>query len=406
VADPRPWFPFYVADFLLDEVVALAEPEVLGIYIRLLCHQWREGSIPSNHEHLARITRCRRSVLERSWPQLSKKFEPDDGERLFNRRLDDERKKAISRSHASGTSSRGGHDGDQRFLYAATGTAFEGFDEKKFELIKIGWSRDPKGRMRNLTHPTLAVYKGQLLGFVPASISLERRAHLDLSAYLHLGEWFMDAPPVRAWLLAHGIPAGVTTGVTTGALPETIETGRLQSQSQSQPPTTATAPAASVAPEGTTAAPEGTTAAPSYPLACVVAANTALDALLAGGHKPLRADLEAPTAEAWQRDGVPLPVTLATIRDAVAHYRVRPGNRQPHSLRYFDGAVREAWERSRGALGAKPKPITDQPPPREPTPEEHLAHLERLAAAQAERAAQPRRRGNIGAIPLPERTAA
>lgn len=163
--------------------------------------------------------------------------------------------------------------------------------------------------------------------------------------------------------------------------------------------TTATAPAAAVEPKEPTAA-------PSYPLACVVAANTALDALLAGGHKPLRADLEAPTAEAWQHDGVPLPVALATIRDAVAHYRVRPGNRQPHSLRYFDGAVREAWEKSRGALGAKPKPITDQPPPPEPTPEEHLAHLERLAVAQAERNAQPRRRGNIGAIPLPERTAA
>jgi hypothetical protein len=126
----------------------------------------------------------------------------------------------------------------------------------------------------------------------------------------------------------------------------------------------------------------------TYATECTVSANCALDVLLGGGYKPLIATVEAEVADEWQRDGVPLPVAVAAIAEAVKRYRPKGRDKQPRSLRYFDGAVRDAWERSKAS--SKPKPITDRPPPREPTPEEHLMHLDRLAAAQAER-----KRGNL-----------
>lgn len=127
----------------------------------------------------------------------------------------------------------------------------------------------------------------------------------------------------------------------------------------------------------------------TYAQECTIAANTALGELLGGAYQPLVASVQAPTAEVWERDGVPLPIAISAVSAAVRRYKPSPTSKQPRTLRYFDPAVREAWEKSR-ATGAKPKPITDRPPPREPTPEEHLMHLDRLAAAQAER-----KRGNL-----------
>jgi uncharacterized protein YdaU (DUF1376 family) len=44
----RAWFPFYAADWLADEDVELMTLEQQGAYVRLLCYQWREGSIPAD----------------------------------------------------------------------------------------------------------------------------------------------------------------------------------------------------------------------------------------------------------------------------------------------------------------------------------------------------------------------
>jgi hypothetical protein len=87
----------------------------------------------------------------------------------------------------------------------------------------------------------------------------------------------------------------------------------------------------------------------SYAQQCTIAANRALECRLGGAYKPLVASVEAETADVWQRDGVPLPVAIAAITEVVARYRPAPHGRQPRTLRYFDGAVREAWERARAA---------------------------------------------------------
>ena len=41
-----PWFPFYGRDFYLDEKVRLLSLRQEAMYLRLLWHQWEEGSIP------------------------------------------------------------------------------------------------------------------------------------------------------------------------------------------------------------------------------------------------------------------------------------------------------------------------------------------------------------------------
>ena len=48
-----PAFQFYPADFLSDSKVILMSNEEVGCYIKLICHGWLEGSIPSNIEGIA-----------------------------------------------------------------------------------------------------------------------------------------------------------------------------------------------------------------------------------------------------------------------------------------------------------------------------------------------------------------
>ncbi len=53
-----PFMPFYGQDFYADEAVQLMDVCEQGAYIRLLWHQWREGSIPTDPNALAKIVGC------------------------------------------------------------------------------------------------------------------------------------------------------------------------------------------------------------------------------------------------------------------------------------------------------------------------------------------------------------
>jgi uncharacterized protein YdaU (DUF1376 family) len=231
----RPWFPFYVDDFLGDEVVKLADNRTIGVYIRLLCHQWREGSLPTGPTLLAQIAHERPQDFSRIWKRLAAKFEKHDN-RLVNRRLDDEKEKTLRRSRLSGEASRSRNTGEERFLYAARAVGFSSRygAEPEVHLIKIGWSRNPTRRLTSLCHADLDLYNVALIGQVAASIELERRAHIDLSRHLQADEWFHDRPEVRQWLAEHGLTDGLTgtkSGPTAGKPPEQSQS---QSQSQSQ----------------------------------------------------------------------------------------------------------------------------------------------------------------------------
>ena len=52
----RPWFPLYAADFLSDPKVVVLNNEELGIYFRLLCYHWIDGSLPDDDLELATLS--------------------------------------------------------------------------------------------------------------------------------------------------------------------------------------------------------------------------------------------------------------------------------------------------------------------------------------------------------------
>ncbi len=85
----KPWFPFWVDDFWQDESVQAMSLEEVGLYLRLLSHQWREGSIPSDTDRLARICNLDASDMARLWPSISQCFKQvgADQDRLANPRL-------------------------------------------------------------------------------------------------------------------------------------------------------------------------------------------------------------------------------------------------------------------------------------------------------------------------------
>ena len=93
----RPWFAFYVSDFEQDETVKLANNRVLGAYVRLLCHQWSEGSLPTDRSQLATIARESDQDFARIWPTIAGKFKRT-GKRLRNARMEKERQEAEARS--------------------------------------------------------------------------------------------------------------------------------------------------------------------------------------------------------------------------------------------------------------------------------------------------------------------
>lgn len=84
---PSPAFQFYPADFLTGTSEMSAEE--VGAYIRLLCHQWINGSLPQEVEKIARIAVC----SEVAASVVSLKFTRGEDGRLRNARLEDVREK-------------------------------------------------------------------------------------------------------------------------------------------------------------------------------------------------------------------------------------------------------------------------------------------------------------------------
>lgn len=84
---PSPAFSFYPKDILTDENVAAMTDEEFGVYVRLLCHAWLEGSIPADLGRIARMLRRPQRTIERLWPAIAACWEEADG-RLTQRKLE------------------------------------------------------------------------------------------------------------------------------------------------------------------------------------------------------------------------------------------------------------------------------------------------------------------------------
>lgn len=97
---PSPAFSLYPKDILSDEACSAMTDEELGVYVRLLCHAWLEGSIPADRVRLARLTRRSLPRFGRVWRAVGPCWDadPEDPERLVQRRMERERTKQVDYS--------------------------------------------------------------------------------------------------------------------------------------------------------------------------------------------------------------------------------------------------------------------------------------------------------------------
>ncbi len=125
MAEKSPAFQFYPRDFLASAKVSLMDNAETGVYTRLLCFCWIDGSIPADLGDLARmLPRTTLAQLKRMWPRIGPCFEVNvaDPTRLVQSRLDAEREKQAgfrekkSRAGSNGAEKRWQKDGDATAL--------------------------------------------------------------------------------------------------------------------------------------------------------------------------------------------------------------------------------------------------------------------------------------------------
>ncbi len=111
-----PAFQLYAAEFLADENVVMMSNQQAGCYIKLMCYCWREGSIPSDIDRIARLCSEDSQAMAGLWGGLKACFitSPTDPQRLIHGRLDKERikqadfKKKMAEAGTNGAKKRWG----------------------------------------------------------------------------------------------------------------------------------------------------------------------------------------------------------------------------------------------------------------------------------------------------------
>lgn len=91
-----PAFQFYPKDFLNDEKQIRMSATAAGIYIRLLCHCWNEGSLPQDPHVLAKMAGASNRQLADLWPSIAPCFRVTEDGRLIQPRLEREREKQLT----------------------------------------------------------------------------------------------------------------------------------------------------------------------------------------------------------------------------------------------------------------------------------------------------------------------
>jgi len=99
--------------------------------------------------------------------------------------------------------------------------------------------------------------------------------------------------------------------------------------------------------------------APDYATRCVIAVNLALEQKL-GTFKSLVATVEQDTAQGWETLGIPVELAERVLAEVTRRFRSTGLNRQPSTLKYFDAAVREAFEADRAHGSGRPEVSYDE----------------------------------------------
>jgi hypothetical protein len=88
-----------------------------------------------------------------------------------------------------------------------------------------------------------------------------------------------------------------------------------------------------------------------YVTRCVIAVNSVLEQRQAGAYRSLTTGEHGDVAGGWEAAGIPIELAVQVLGERAWEFRASPLNRQPHTLRYFDAAVREAWAKQQAAGG-------------------------------------------------------
>lgn len=88
-----------------------------------------------------------------------------------------------------------------------------------------------------------------------------------------------------------------------------------------------------------------------YVTRCCIAVNRVLSERMAGAYHSLTPGEHGDVAAAWQAAGIPIELAEKVLNERALDYRATPLNRQPHTLRYFDAALREVWAKSQAEGG-------------------------------------------------------
>jgi uncharacterized protein YdaU (DUF1376 family) len=86
------WMPLYIGDFIAT-TMHLGATET-GIYVRLLMHCWRHGSIPRDDRMLARISHCDPRIWHQYRETVLQFFDVVDASTMSNERVTMERLRA------------------------------------------------------------------------------------------------------------------------------------------------------------------------------------------------------------------------------------------------------------------------------------------------------------------------
>jgi uncharacterized protein YdaU (DUF1376 family) len=112
MSEAAPAFSFYAKDFILGtSTMSLA---ARGAYITLLAYQWDHGSVPADHNEVARLCGCSIRQLEAVWTTVIAKFHRGTDGLFRNARLERERlKQAERRAVLAANGKKGGRPGNQ-----------------------------------------------------------------------------------------------------------------------------------------------------------------------------------------------------------------------------------------------------------------------------------------------------
>lgn len=95
-----PYFRWYPADAKGDERYYSMTDQELGFFHRCLNHAWGNNGLPADLDQLAKLMRISRYYLDSVWPAVGACFY-EEGGRLFNKRQEKERARALAVGEAN-----------------------------------------------------------------------------------------------------------------------------------------------------------------------------------------------------------------------------------------------------------------------------------------------------------------